>query len=253
MPYVSHLYYEETGRGHPVIFIHCPALSHIYWSPVIHQLRDLCRSIALDIRGHGKSGLGETPWTFADIAGDVCMLTRSLALHKPLLVGYSAGGSIALQAALDEPDLFGGLVLVSTFARCNSLYLAAKARLGLLAVGLGLPKFIGPTVVGTNSVDKAHTKAMLPDARQVHPTALASFFREVLRFDVTRQLPEVRPPTLLVYGADDEPMHRYYRVLQQGLPGARAVLFPGVDHRVPTRRPIQFADTLAAFVASLPP
>ncbi|HWI66698.1 MAG TPA: alpha/beta fold hydrolase, partial [Symbiobacteriaceae bacterium] len=81
MPYVNHLYYEETGAGRPVILIHCPALSHIYWRPIMDRLGSVCRCIAIDIRGHGRSGLGDRPWRFADIAADVAMLTRALQLE----------------------------------------------------------------------------------------------------------------------------------------------------------------------------
>jgi pimeloyl-ACP methyl ester carboxylesterase len=252
MPYVKHLYYEETGQGRPVIFVHCPALSHIYWRPVMERLKTFCRAIAIDIRGHGKSGRGETPWTFTDIGRDVALLTRELGLQRPVLVGYSAGSSISMQAALDEPGLFGGLVLVGAFSQCNSLLLLAKARVGLSLVRLGLVPFIGASVVGTNSVDKEHTRQMLPDARQCNPVALASFLQGVLRFDCTKRLPSLRLPVLLVYGTNDEPMHGYYHILQRGLPEARAVFVPDSDHRVPTRKPAEFADLVAEFLAGHP-
>lgn len=249
MPYVNHLYFEETGQGRPVVFIHCPALSHIYWRPIMERLSGFCRSIAIDLRGHGKSGLGDRPWTFPDIAGDIAMLTRELNLDRPILVGYSAGSSIAMEAALQAPGLFGGLLLVGAFPDCRTLHLKAKTQLGLCFVRMGLIPMIGASVVGTNSTGKEHTKAMLPDARQCRQESLDSFLSEVIRYRCTERLSNLRLPVLLVYGAKDKPMHTYCHVLQRELPTSRAVFFPKVDHRVPTRRPTEFADLVAGFVA----
>lgn len=251
MPYVNHLYYEETGAGRPVVFVHCPALSHIYWRPVMERLGSSCRCIAIDIRGHGRSGRRDTPWTFADIAGDLAMLTRELHLDDPVLVGYSSGASIALTAALADPALYGGVVAVSAFSECCTLSMRAKVGLGLAAVKLGLVRFIGPNIIGTNSVGKAHTRAMLPDAKSVSPVALKSFLTETMRTNFSHRLHGIRIPVLLIYGTDDDWMHPYYRTLHERLPQARAIFFPKVDHRVPTRQPELFADAVAEFAAGL--
>lgn len=251
MPYINHLYYEETGAGRPVILIHCPALSHIYWRPVMDRLAACCRCIAIDVRGHGRSGLGDTPWTFSDIADDIIMLTRALHLEEPVLVGYSSGASIAFLAVLQEPALFGGVVAVGAFSECCTMTMHVKVNLGLLMLELGLLRFIGPNIIGTNSVGKAHTKAMLPDARRVRPTSLRSFFLETKRNNFTSRLHGIRQPVLLIYGTKDDWMHGYYRTLRDRLPDVRAIFFPNTDHRVPTREPEAFADAVAEFLAYL--
>jgi pimeloyl-ACP methyl ester carboxylesterase len=245
------LYYEETGAGRPVIFIHCPALSHIYWRPIMDRLAGVCRCIAIDIRGHGRSGLGDKPWTFADIADDVAMLTRELALEDAVVVGYSAGGAIALVAAIREPALYGGLIPVSAFSECCTLSMKVKIQMGLACIRMGLVPLIGPNIIGTNSAGPAHTRAMLPDAKQVNPVSLRCFLEETVKVSFTDRLHGVRIPVLLVNGDQDDWMHPYYRLLRSKLPAARSVFFRGVDHRVPTRQPELFADTVAEFLAQL--
>lgn len=253
MPYANHMYFEETGAGRPVIFIHCPALSHAYWRPVMDRLASVCRCIAIDVRGHGKSGPRDQPWQFTDIAADIAMLTRKLDLQDPVLVGYSAGASIAMLAALRDPVLYSGVVGVGAFSECCTTSMKVKVGAGLLGVRLGLVPFIGSNVISTNSVGKQHTKAMLPDARRTSPIALRSFLTETLRCNFTHRLHGLRCPVLLVYGSKDEWMHSYYRTLQERLPQARAIFFDGADHRVPTRQPELFADAVAEFLASLEP
>lgn len=251
MPYIEHIFYRDEGAGIPVLFIHCPALDHTYWRPSVDHLMGICRCISFDIRGHGQSGKGTEPWGFADIAEDVALLTERLNLRRPILVGYSSGACIALQTALDYPDKFGALVLVSAFSECTTTRLRAKVLIGLAAVRLGLARHVGRKLVITNNVGEDHAQAMLRQAQGVRPQALRSFLRAALRFNVTRRLPEIKVPVLLVYGASDRILLPHYRILRSGLPNVQAVLFPATDHRVPTRRPAEFAKLLAAFRGSL--
>lgn len=248
MPFVKHLHYEERGHGRPLIFIHCPAVSRIYWQPVIDRLQSQFRCIAIDVRGHGKSGLGDRPWRFTDIAGDVAMLTRTLHLERPVLVGYSTGGAIGLLAALEYPGLFGGVVGSGSYSECSNLYLKTKAGAGLWAARVGLHKLVARIIVRANQANKAHGAAMMDEALAVRPSSLQSMIAETLRVGFTRRLPQIQEPVLLTYGAKDDPMHRYCRILQRWLPAARSVFFEGADHRVPTQRPDDFADAITEFV-----
>lgn len=252
MPHIRHIYYEEAGEGRPVILLPCPALSHLYWKPLMELLQPYCHCIAMDVRGHGGSGLGEAPWTFADIAADIGVLVRRLGLSPaPVLVGYSAAGGICLQAALDEPDLYAGLVLIGGFSECSSLYLQSKILLGMTAVRLGLAKQVGRSVVSTNHVSPEHAAAMRVDAERVNPRALFTFYREARRANYTARLEAIRQPVLLIYGRDDEVIHPYYRIMSERLPNARAAFVAGADHRVPTRKPLQTARNLADFLDAL--
>lgn len=248
MPYVEHIYYEEAGAGRPLVFIHCPALSHVYWRPLMELMQGEFRCIAMDIRGHGRSGKGDVPWTFRDIASDVHLLADRLGLQRPGLVGYSAGGTIGLQAMTDRPDHFGALVAISAFSECCTLPMRIKIGLGLLCTNLGLSPLIGPNVISSNSVGPGHTKAMLPDAKQVNPVSLRSFLEQSKRVHITGQLGRIKAPVLLAFGATDEWMHHYYRILQREIPHARAHFFPKTDHRVPTRKPKELAAAITEFL-----
>ena len=254
MPNIRHLYYEETGAGRPVILIHCPAVSHLLWRPVMTRLRTVCRPIAIDLRGHGQSGLGDSPWTFADIAADLAMLVHRLDLQQPpLLVGYSSGGPICLQAALDNPDLYAGLALIGSFSECTTLHLRSKVSMGMVAVRMGLTPLVGRAVVATNHATPEHAGAMRPEAQATRPQALLSYLHETMRASYTARLGAIKQPVLLVYGTGDDLMHPYYKKLREGLPSARAAFVPGCGHHVPTKHPHGLADLLAEFLGELEP
>lgn len=250
MPYLDQLCYEDVGSGPPVLFVHCPALSHQYWKPIVNRLASEFRCVSIDIRGHGRSGMSGQLWRFADIAADLRALSDHLKLERPALVGYSAGGSIALQTALDAPDRFGPLCMVSSFSECSGIYLPGEARLGLAAVRAGLSALTGQIIAFANRVDYEHLRAMLPDARAVRPAGLLSFLIGVLECRLTPRLPTLQNPALLLYGSRDLPMLRYGRILRDGLPNARLSILPGSGHRVPSQMPDLFSAQLEEFLTT---
>ncbi|HQH87162.1 MAG TPA: alpha/beta fold hydrolase, partial [Anaerolineaceae bacterium] len=55
------LYYEEVGQGLPIVLLHGYPLNHTIWKPVADLLQDRARVIMPDLRGHGRSPVGERP------------------------------------------------------------------------------------------------------------------------------------------------------------------------------------------------
>lgn len=90
------LYYEDTGRGKPIVLIHGGGLSMGWWSKQIPVLSRRFRVIAADTRGNGRSD--KTPWGHrtARYATDVREIIESLDLHEVTLVGWSIGARTVL-------------------------------------------------------------------------------------------------------------------------------------------------------------
>src|SRR6266568_3113019 len=101
MPFVvtpagANLHYEEMGSGRPVVFLHGWAMSARVWH-FQRPLADKSRLIFLDQRGHGQSSTAEG-YTIEDFAGDLVAFFEELALEDAVLVGWSMGVHVALQA-----------------------------------------------------------------------------------------------------------------------------------------------------------
>jgi pimeloyl-ACP methyl ester carboxylesterase len=108
----------ESGEGPPVLLIHGADGVGLCWSDnVVPMLSRDHRVVALDRPGHGYSTLprGGRP----DVALDVSLIreaARALGLVRPIVVGHSYGGTVALAWALDHPDEVAGLVLLAPVA-----------------------------------------------------------------------------------------------------------------------------------------
>ncbi|GAB2738382.1 alpha/beta fold hydrolase [Kitasatospora kifunensis] len=106
------LFYERTGAGDPVLFLHGWGTSGRVWGAQVADLAADHQVITVDWRGCGRSDHPATGNTAADNVADLLALINHLELDRPVLVGSSIGATFALEAALAEPQLVGGVVSV---------------------------------------------------------------------------------------------------------------------------------------------
>ncbi len=86
----------------PVILVHGITESALTWDPLIERLTAGRRVVAIDLRGHGRSGTADR-YDLEAMAGDVAAVAASLDLERPHLVGHSLGGAVASAAGAVLP------------------------------------------------------------------------------------------------------------------------------------------------------
>jgi pimeloyl-ACP methyl ester carboxylesterase len=110
------LYYEESGRGEAIVFLHGFTLDRRMWRRQMDYFSKKYRAIAYDSRGHGKSSCPESGYSRMDRVRDLKNFARQLSLDSFHLVGLSMGGATALGYAIDHPETLRSLTLVDTAA-----------------------------------------------------------------------------------------------------------------------------------------
>lgn len=103
----------EDGDGVAVYALHGLSSNALYWGRVAERLPHR-RFVALDQRAHGLSGRPETGYRMEDVSGDAAFALEALDLARPVLLGHSWGGSIALDLAATRRRLVGGVGLVDS-------------------------------------------------------------------------------------------------------------------------------------------
>jgi 3-oxoadipate enol-lactonase len=96
------------------------ATAALNWYGSLEFLGRTFRTVAPDMRGHGRKGHGAPPFTVEGCADDLAALIDELSLGRAIVVGYSMGGAIAQMLARRHRDVVQGLVLCATapsFAR----------------------------------------------------------------------------------------------------------------------------------------
>jgi pimeloyl-ACP methyl ester carboxylesterase len=99
--------------GPPVLLIHGNCSSSGFWEPLIRHLPPHWRIVAPDLRGYGESPAVPVDATrgLRDFADDIAPLLDFPGGAKPVVVGHSMGGGVAMQLLLDHPDRIAALVL----------------------------------------------------------------------------------------------------------------------------------------------
>ncbi|HEX9012195.1 MAG TPA: alpha/beta hydrolase [Anaerolineaceae bacterium] len=106
--------YEVRGAGEPVLLIHLSLIADGLAFPLFAQaeIAGRCQLIHYHRRGYPGSSLGLEPLTISRGARDAATLLRHLGVKDAHVVGHSIGGLIALQLAVDAPELVGSLALL---------------------------------------------------------------------------------------------------------------------------------------------
>jgi pimeloyl-ACP methyl ester carboxylesterase len=116
------LYFETHGAGRPLILLHGGLMSGETFGPVLPALASKHQVIAVDLQGHGRTADIDRPLDARLMAGDIGALIDHLGLEKPDVVGFSMGGKVALQTAIQFPDKVGRAVVASVNIRRNAVY-----------------------------------------------------------------------------------------------------------------------------------
>lgn len=101
-----------SSEGPAVVLVHGLSSNSHIWDAVAPRLAARFRVVALDQRGHGRSDKPDEGYDFDTIVADLRGLVAALGLRRPLFVGHSWGGNVALQYAAAHADEAAGLVLV---------------------------------------------------------------------------------------------------------------------------------------------
>ncbi len=109
------IHYQVQGQGKPaLIFIHGWCCDLSYWDAQLPYLAQKYKVVAIDLTGHGGSGLDRKEWTMGAFGEDVVAVVNKLDLDQVVLIGHSMGGFVILEAARRIPERVIGLVGVDT-------------------------------------------------------------------------------------------------------------------------------------------
>jgi aminoacrylate hydrolase len=260
MPRVSigdaELYYEDTGRGEPVLLV--PGLSGrgSFWAGQVAELARDFRVVVHDHRGTGRSTHSRIRYSVEQMAGDVLKLMDALGIESAHVVGHSTGGAIGQALALDHPRRLRSLVLSATWAGPDPYFQRLfESRKGVL-LSQGVEPYLRasalfmspPAWVSANDalLTEQH-KAALAEAAPVEVTA--SRIDAILRHDRRARLDEIHVPTLVIVAQDDIITPRFYSdELASRVPGAKLVVLETGGHAAPTICPGPYNAAVGAFL-----
>ncbi len=225
-----------------LLFVHGAAGTGQVWQA---QLLDFPRSVAPDLPGHPSGPPLPSVEAYAAWLVDYA---RAQRLPRPVLVGHSMGGAVALEAALQAPAAFSGLVLVATGAR---LPVHPRFLRGLAdSPGPTLERFV-ELWFGPHAPARVREKVS-QCARQLGPQLLRQDLEACHAFDARARLKDCALPTLVLCGeADRMTPPELSLELHRGIPTSSLVVVPEAGHMVFVERRRLFRDSVRTFLATV--
>lgn len=261
---------EGPPRG-TLLYVHGFISSRRHWRPVVQRLRLAgWRQLAVDLPGFGESGQLSRPHRLEDYADAVAALLASLGL-RPVVVGHSFGGMVAVDLADRHPARVGGLVLVAPAGLPHPHHrIPAWVRVPVLAdllIALVTTRAVGRryfarTMERLGELDGAWVEDLRYGVRRCREVRRMREFYRMPHF--LEALARLDVPAALIWGerdrvvpaADAAPILDRLRARPGALGTVPCFALPGVGHSPMHEDPDAFAaalrDALAAVAAEAP-
>lgn len=251
----ANLYARDEGEGPPLVLLHGLGGSHTVWNAVVPKLAREFRTIAPDLRGHGRSPAPpESRYTFEELEGDLARMARSKGLDSAHVVGLSSGALLGLKLALDRPALVRSLTLIGGAVYTDAHTRAVAERWaetysteGPEALALRLLKDLYyPDWIEAHmeTIDELHEQVRRADYR-----GAALWGRQAAAFDERKRIASLAAPVLIVQAMDDQVVDASHgRILRQSISDSRIRILPQTGHLVPIERPEETVDMVRGFV-----
>lgn len=233
------LHSRVLGRGPELVLLHGWGMNGAVWEDAAEALAPDFRVTLIDLPGHGHS-----PWSGQELhLADWAHACLRVAPPAALWVGWSLGGSVALEAALGAPQRVRALVLVTTtpcFVRDRHWsHALPEVTLARFRDALGadpgdtLGRFLALQVKGSDSALAVlrTLRRRIAERPPPSPAALDAGLHLLRHTDLCGRLPGLRPPSLWIYGERDTLVPRRSAEALAGLlPGARVEVIRGAAH-----------------------
>jgi len=228
----TELYYEVYGEGQPLILLHGAFYTiAMNWGELIPELAKNRKVIAVELQGHGHTPFSERKLDIVTLANDVKGLLDYLKIDSADVVGYSMGGSIAYQFAVQNPTRLRKLVIISSTYKTSGWLPIVNAAFG----------DFDPEIFD-NSPIKLGYDAVAPDK-----TKWKSFLKQMLDFaeepfDVgDSNIAKISAPVMLISGDNDGldkvELMKTYQLLggnvaadMEPMPKSKLAILPGQTH-----------------------
>jgi len=258
------LYYESSGKGNPIFFIHGWSFNSRIFNGQRDCLQDQFQVVGVDLRGHGKSETGKERPTLQQFASDLDHILKRLELNEVSVVGWSMGGLIAIRLFSLCPERLKSLILVSAtpsliqregFAHALPLSVVKRLRSQvtrdhLKAIKMFRDLILSPEEERSDIIDAI--KKTLNDEINVSKETAADSLSSLMEEDLRNSVENISLPALIIHGEKDQicfPGAALF--LKESLTNAKLIMMQGCGHAPFLTSPLQFNKELTEFLHSL--
>ena len=268
------LYYEDHGRGDPLLCIMGLAADSTAWLLQVPAFAEKYRTIVFDNRGVGRSAKPGGRYSIHQMADDAAGLLDALGIDRAHVLGVSMGGMIAQELVLRHPERVRGLILACTYPEPDaeveqrreftlnqlggSITADGEVKIDLNAIDpLALFQNLLPMVFSQEFIQTDLMKLMqlFGGALQYgfSMEAILAQAEAVMTHKATERLHQIKAPTLVLTGDADRLISPANSdVIAENIPGAKLVKIKGGSHGFNVEMPEAFNREVLSFLGSVP-
>jgi pimeloyl-ACP methyl ester carboxylesterase len=229
-------YYAIYGKGEPLLLLHGGLGQIEMFGPNLAALARTRQVIGVDLQGHGRTALGNRQVSLIDIGNDMAGVVEKLGYDQVDVLGYSMGGGVAFQFAVQHPKKVRRLVLVSTPYAQDGFYPEMLPQQAALSAAMA------DQMKETPMYKSYVALAPHPEEFPKLLDQMGAYMRKA--YDWSAEVRKLSMPVMLIYGDSDmfRPEHevKFYQLLGGGLKDAgwerehlsqnRLAILPNVTH-----------------------
>lgn len=190
----SKVYYKVYGTGDPIVLIHGAYMTiNSNWSELIPVLSKTKKVIAMEMDGHGHTPLSQRPFSYQTFASDVAGVLNYLKIDSADIIGFSYGGTIAYEFAIQHPAMTKKLIIISSTYKSE----------GWLSIMYTMLSGLKPDAFDNTPIKSEYIK-VAPDTSNWH-----KFIVTMLQFSAEKfnlgddNIKNIKAPVLLIMGDND--------------------------------------------------
>jgi len=269
MPYVKskgvQLYYEEAGKGFPIVFVHEFAGDLRSWEPQLRYFSRRYRCIAFNARGYPPSGVPAkaSQYSQAIATDDIASVVRDLGIRKAHVIGCSMGGYATLHFGLRYARLARSLTVIGAGYGSDpdkrAQFLRDTEVMARRFEELGTPQAIktyqiGPARVQLQNKDPRAFREFCAEFSEHSAPGSANTLRGVQArrptiYRLEHVLRRMKVPTHIVSGDEDNQCLEPGIFIKRVCPAARFTVVPATGHAVNVEEPDLFNRLTDEFLA----
>ena len=226
-----------------IIFIHGSGGCKESWQ---NQTQYFEGSEAVNLPGHPDGALCPSIKGYADWLKDVSL---ERGYEEIVVVGHSLGGGIALQFALDYPEMLAGVILIGSGARLK-VHPSFLAFLQKAVEDQNMPEEFSTSPF--EKIEPQLKEILQTRANENGPESFLNDMQACNNFDVMDRVPSIQLPLLAICGDEDVMTPpKYSKYLVEQLPNAKSVIIPGGTHMVYAEKPEEVNKEIEAFLLEI--
>jgi pimeloyl-ACP methyl ester carboxylesterase len=247
------LSYETAGKGRTIVLIHGGLVDRRMWDAQFKKFAEKYRVIRYDLRGFGKSQFPTAPYSHVE---DLYNLLKFLKIERAAVLGLSLGGTIAIDFALEHPEMVEALILAGSAIRGykyvpvgdrSAIFQAAGKKEVEKAVALWLADPVFSTAQNRPAAF-ASMRAMLTDNFK----AWSSIPPELTKwpaYSSIERLAEIKAPALVLVGdRDNANILGIADILAAKIVRAQKIVYRETGHHLNLERPGKFNKNVLKFL-----